>query len=268
MERSMYFSRITSCFALAILLITVDPKRCLSDIIDGLEINYQTQWGNAQIGNFKIKAERNNNKIKFDIESRSEGAISIFYDYKSNVVGTSVKHNQNWHSNSYTVNSIYNNKRYYSSIRWDQNRKKFFKTIEPPIDLKKVYDIFPSTLENAIDPITGLMRVLDQINHHQSCNLMLNIFDGRRRYNLATKSLGKEFLINDRPNSFTGQTLLCGVKISPIGGHRLESKWKPKTDKFSDIKIFFGVINGSTYLPVRMVLDRWFGTIIVRMLKS
>ena len=112
------------------------------------------------------------------------------------------------------------------------------------------------------------MRVLDKVNNYQLCNTILNIFDGRRRYNLETKSLGNEFLVNDRPNSFTGQTLLCGVKITPIGGHRLESKWKPKTDKFSDIKIFFGVINGSTYLPVRMVLDRWFGTIIVRMLKS
>ena len=112
----MYIHRITSCFALAILLTTVDPTRCRSDILDGLEVNYQTQWGNAQIGNFKIKIKRHNKKIKFRMESRSEGAISIFYDYKSNLVGTSVKDNQNWHSNSYTVDSIYNNKRYYSSI--------------------------------------------------------------------------------------------------------------------------------------------------------
>ena len=260
--------RVTSCFATIILLTMGNPTLCLSDIFDGLEVSYQTQWGNAQIGNFKIKIEKNKNKIKFVSESHSEGVISLFLDYKSNIVGTSVKNDKNWYPNSYIVNSNYNNKRYYSKIRWDKNRNKFDKKIEPPIDLKKVYDIPPSTLENVIDPITALMRVLDKVNHHQSCDKVLNIFDGRRRYNLETKSLGEEFLINDRPNSFTGQTLVCGVKIKPIGGHRLESKWEPETDKFSDIKIFFGIINTSAYLPVRMVLDRWFGRIIVRMLKS
>ena len=30
------------------------------------------------------------------------------------------------------------------------------------------------------------------------------------------------------------------MRVFPIGGHRLKTKWKPKEDKISDFKVFFG----------------------------
>ena len=52
----------------------------------------------------------------------------------------------------------------------------------------------------------------------KTCDQSFKIFDGRRRYDLKIKSLGKENLINDRPKSFSGNVTICGVKMIPIGG--------------------------------------------------
>ena len=98
--------------------------------------------------------------------------------------------------------------------------------------------------------------------------LNYQIFDGRRRYDLKIKNLGKENLINDRPKSFSGNVTICGVKMIPIGGHRLKSKWKPKQDKFSDFKIYFGKTSSGLLFPVRMNLERWFGTVVVRLINK
>ena len=71
------------------------------------------------------------------------------------------------------------------------------------------------------------------------CNSSYRIFDGRRRYDLAIKELEKKYLINDRPRAFKGDTVVCGLKFTPIGGHRIESKLNSELDKFTDIHLFF-----------------------------
>ena len=106
-----------------------------------------------------------------------------------------------------------------------------------------------STLKNVIDPITAIIRVIEKINKNKPCDTKLRIFDGRRRYNLSTKELEKKYLINDRPRSFKGDTIVCGIKVTPMGGNRIESKWEPENDKFSDIKVFFGTAAKELHLP-------------------
>ena len=134
------------------------------------------------------------------------------------------------------------------------------------MDLEKVYNVPKTTLKNVIDPITAIIRVIEKINKDKPCDTELRIFDGRRRYNLSTKEIEKQYLINDRPRSFKGDTIVCGIKVTPMGGNRIESKWKPENDKFSDIKVFFGTAAKDFHLPVRMKLNRWFGTITFRLL--
>ena len=75
-------------------------------------------------------------------------------------------------------------------------------------------------------------------------------------------------LENDRPKSYNGKVVVCGLKVKPLGGHRLETKWRPNEDKFTDFKIFFGETSLGRTLPVRMELERWFGTIIIRLIKN
>ena len=84
----------------------------------------------------------------------------------------------------------------------------------------------------------------------------------------SNTELESTFLKNDRPKSFNGKVLVCGLKVTPLGGHRLETKWKPNEDKFTDFKIFFGETSSGRTLPVRMNLERWFGTVIIRLIRD
>jgi hypothetical protein len=125
----------------------------------------------------------------------------------------------------------------------------------------------PGEISIYLDPITAIIKVIERIKKNEPCNMKLNIFDGRRRYDLLTKELGKTILKNDRPNSYNGKAIICGTKIIPIGGHRLKSKWKPEEDNFNDFKIFFGRTVSGVLFPVRVDLERWFGKITVRLLE-
>jgi len=228
---------------------------------------YDIQWGHLIIGHISVSLEKKSNSIKLKVKSKSEGPISLLYNYESDLVASSYKDGETWRPNSYVVKSSVKNNQYYSKVSWDKKTNKLNYKIDPPLDLKKVFDVPQSTLKNVIDPITAIIKVVEKINRDKPCDTELHIFDGRRRYDLSTKELEKQYLINDRPRSYKGDAVVCGIKITPIGGNRIESKWEPENDKFSDIKIFFSTAAKGLPLPVRMKLDRWFGTITFRLLK-
>ena len=170
-------------------------------------------------------------------------------------------------STVFLAKGIFNNKPRSSHLDWGVNNSVNYKNI-PVIDLKKVHPIDKETLINVLDPITAFINVIEAISSKNKCDTSFKIFDGRRRYNLKTKTLGNSFIENDRPKSFKGDVLICGLKILPLGGHRLKTKWKPTEDKFTDFKLFFGRTNSGQILPVRMNLERWFGTVTVRLIEK
>ena len=231
-------------------------------------LNYDIQWGHLIIGQISAYLEKIDNNYIIEAKSESDGAVSLLYDYKSELFASSYKKDGEWNANSYIVNSNIRNQKYYSKVDWNAKNSKLDVEINPPLNLEKVYEVDYSTLENVIDPVTAILKVVEKINKNKMCNASYSIFDGRRRYDLAIKELEKKYLINDRPRSFKGDTVVCGLKFTPIGGHRIESKWKPELDKFTDIQIFFGIVDGKDYFPVRMHINRWFGTITLRLLRN
>ena len=192
----------------------------------------------------------------------------MFYSYKSNLNAIIFNNENKWFPYKYTINSVYKEKKIFTEVIWDKKTKDLKFQLKPPLNFKRVHRIFEKNLKKVIDPITGLMRVIQNLNTNKSCSNNFKIFDGRRRYDVIIKPFGNIFLENDRPRAFKGNAFVCGIKFYPLGGHRLKSKWNPKNDKFSDIKIFFSDIDKKLNLPVRMVIKRWFGKIVVRLLKE
>ena len=63
-----------------------------------------------------------------------------------------------------------------------------------------------------------------------------------------------------------GHLIIGHISVSLEKRSRIECKWEPESDQFSDIRIFFSAVAKGLHLPVRMKLNRWFGTITFRLL--
>ena len=228
---------------------------------------YEVQFGNLIVGQTEISIKTNSKKIELISKSKTAGFLNVFYEYVGELKSSSIKETDIWVPNKFLARGIFNNKPRSSHLDWGVNNSVNYKNI-PVIDLKKVHPIDKETLTNVLDPITAFINVIETISSKNKCDKSFKIFDGRRRYNLKTKTLGNSFIENDRPKSFKGDVLICGLKILPLGGHRLKTKWKPTEDKFTDFKLFFGRTNSGRILPVRMNLERWFGTVTVRLIEK
>ena len=228
---------------------------------------YEVQFGNLIVGQAEVNIKKSNKIIELNSKSKTAGVLNVFYEYEGELSSSSVKKGDIWFPNKFLTRGILNNKLRSSTLYWSAENAVSYEN-NPILDLKKVHAIDKETLKRVADPITAFINVIERIDSKKNCDTSFKIFDGRRRYDLKIKTLGKENLVNDRPKSFSGNVTTCGVKMIPIGGHRLKSKWKPKQDKFSDFKIYFGKTSSGLLFPVRMNLERWFGTVVVRLINK
>ena len=228
---------------------------------------FEVQFGNLIVGKAEVSLINDEKKILVKAKTKTAGFLNTFYEYQGELSSWSIKNREAWKPHKFSTNGFFKNKNRFSELSWDKDNSVSYK-INPVLDLKEVYDVDQSSLKNVMDPLTSIINVIENIKTTKTCDQSFKIFDGRRRYDLIIKTLGKENLVNDRPKSFSGNVTTCGVKMIPIGGHRLKSKWKPKQDKFSDFKIYFGKISSGLLFPVRMNLERWFGTVVVRLISK
>ena len=227
---------------------------------------YEVQFGNFVVGKSHVFIQADSSHIILNSKSKTAGFLDALYKYEGDLYASSVRGNNQWFPKIFSASGIFNNKERSSKLDFENNLVKYKNY--PVLDFKKVHPLNQSTLIGVIDPITAFINIIEKINAYQQCDETFKIFDGRRRYDLKIKSLGITLLENDRPKSFNGKVIVCGLKVKPLGGHRLETKWRPNEDKFSDFKIFFGETSLGRTLPVRMELERWFGTIIIRLIRD
>ena len=227
---------------------------------------YEVQFGNFVVGKSHVFIQADSSHIILNSKSKTAGFLDALYKYEGELYASSVRGNNQWFPKIFSASGIFNNKERSSKLDFENNLVKYKNY--PVLDFKKVHPLNQSTLIGVIDPITAFINIIEKINTYQKCDETFKIFDGRRRYDLKIKSLGITLLENDRPKSFNGKVIVCGLKVKPLGGHRLETKWRPNEDKFSDFKIFFGETSLGRTLPVRMELERWFGTIIIRLIRD
>lgn len=227
---------------------------------------YEVQFGNFVVGKSHVFIQADSSHIILNSKSKTAGFLDALYKYEGDLYASSVRGNNQWFPKIFSASGIFNNKERSSKLDFENNLVKYKNY--PVLDFKKVHPLNQSTLIGVIDPITAFINIIEKINAYQQCDETFKIFDGRRRYDLKIKSLGITLLENDRPKSFNGKVIVCGLKVKPLGGHRLETKWRPNEDKFTDFKIFFGETSLGRTLPVRMELERWFGTIIIRLIRD
>ena len=228
------------------------------------KLNYNIQFSNFSIAEVKITIKNLNGNYSFDMNTSSVGVLEKFYKYKSHIYGYSVKDNNKIIPKIYSVNSTYKNKGMKSEVRWNDTKSDLIIKNIPKMDYKKVRKIPKDSIYNVIDPFSSIVNMIQNLENNNTCINEFRVFDGRRRYNIQSIEIGRQFLQKDRPNTFEGYVIICGLRFFPIGGQRIESNWRPEHDKYSDIKVFFGSKNNSL-LPVRLEIQRWFGKIITRL---
>lgn len=95
------------------------------------------------------------------------------------------------------------------------------------------------------------------------CNRTLNIYDGRRRYNLVLSHGRLDKVVVER--GYSGPILICEVVLQPLAGYRAGSLIVKYVAGRRNMELWFAPITGTSIMaPVRVLMPTLIGTLKIQ----
>lgn len=115
----------------------------------------------------------------------------------------------------------------------------------------------PEVLEGSVDPASAFLELVRSVAETSACSGTVEVFDGKRRYDVTFSSLSAEMLQRTSHSPYAGEAKRCKVKMRPIHG------FKPgKRRPLDGTTLWFAdVLNGAPPLPVRIETEISLGAV-------
>lgn len=128
-------------------------------------------------------------------------------------------------------------------------------------------------LARSLDPLSGLMSVINTVTQGGGCDATVPVFDGRRRYDLEFTDLGMDDILPSRKSPFSGEARRCRMQLQPVAGAFKnggddDSIWntKPENERRRRLDVWLArPVAGGPVLPVRMVGRSSVGAVVIHM---
>ena len=226
---------------------------------------YHVSWGNIPLAKSQLDYEFGKDDVRITASVASKGIIAFFRGFKSRSIAELVRNDTGWAPKKLSMERITGSKVVKSNVIWGDAATIVYENRMPELDLTEVYPLDDRMKVNVLDPYSAVFRLLEQIEKTGDCTSSYEIYDGRRRSRIYFETIGKTVLEQDRPGVFTGSAIVCDVRFEPIGGHRINSKWRSNTDEKGRVKMFFARPLQGQIMPVRIEVRSWIGKIVGRL---
>ena len=229
---------------------------------------YTVSWGNILLAKSQLDYQFGRDDARISASVDSDGFIAFFSGFQSRAKADLVLKDAGWTPKTLFMERISGRKKVQSHVAWDDDSNVSAESQMPELDLNEVYPLTAQMRVNVLDPYSAVLRLIRHIEATGDCTESYEIYDGRRRNRLNFKTLGTADLTKKRPGEFAGDALICSLKFEPIGGHKIDSKWRSGEKDGDDddrIKMFFGRPMQGQILPVRVEVNSWIGTVIGRL---
>lgn len=253
-------------FFVIIMILTLVPLHIAKAEMRTYDLAYHVQWGDSPLGKALAKWKLGTDSYRFDGTVKTEGTLSFFYDFEgeNTLVGDII--DGSYRPSQFTSISTYDDETYEVDMSWPKGLPRPVFKVEPKPEKGKVHPLRAASLRNVVDPYTAMLMALADLEATDKCDGVYRVFDGRRRSELHLKDFGTTTLVADTDWAYSGPAHICGSASKMIGGHKIKKNQEDDEEMdFEKVQIFVARPDGKTLMPVRMELNSFLGSVIVRL---
>jgi len=202
---------------------------------DKWNINIEGYLSGFKVGESNVIFEINDDKYELIALSNTTGITKLFYPWKQIIEISGSFKNFTVKPLIYNISDIRENKEPgFINIKYLNNYPVIVDAHPKPENDTRRETVPKHLLKDTIDPVNSIIYIGFLSASNDSCNHTINVFDGRRRFNL-------EFIEIDKNNN----ELICKLKIIRIAGYsKKELSKHPKEgniilNKLSNIENFY-----------------------------
>jgi hypothetical protein len=216
------------------------------------------------IGKLNWRAQIGPTDYTISAGGRTSGILSVLVNGEGNVSLKGTMRDGRSQSASWSSKLTSRDEQSIVTMTFEAGKVRDLKVIEPPPEPDRV-PVVEAHKNSVIDPLSGFLIPAAAGDPLQpaACRRDLNIFDGRRRYDVA---LSFRRLDKATPEKgYNGPALVCAARLSPISGHRASSPLLKYMLEGRDIEVWFVPVAGTPVLaPVRLSVASAIGNMVLR----
>jgi hypothetical protein len=154
-------------------------------------------------------------------------------------------------------------------IGYRDGRVSEIKIEPPPADDNDREPVGLDALLGSVDPLSGIMGVLMQVDRGGTCTGRYDGFDGRRRFTIEFTDRGIERVEAGKPLAFNGDARGCDFVYRQTGGFMRRVTWGPDRQREPQIGRAWlaEAISRAPIVPVRIEIDNNWGRTIAHLRK-
>jgi hypothetical protein len=230
----------------------------------GFDATYTLSMAGISIGKLNWRAQINPNDYTIQASGRTSGILSVLVNGEGNVSLKGTMRDGRSQSATWSSKVTSRDELSIVTMTFEAGKVRDLTVIEPPPESDRV-PINEAHKNSVIDPLSGFLipAVAGDPLQPAACRRDLNIFDGRRRYDIALTFRRIDKATPEK--GYNGPALVCAARLSPIAGHRASSPLVKYLLDGRDIEVWFVPVAGTPVLaPVRLSVASAIGNMVLR----
>jgi Protein of unknown function (DUF3108) len=228
------------------------------------DANYTLSMAGISIGKLNWRTQIGASDYTISASGRTSGILSVLLSGEGHVSLKGTMRDGRSQSAIWSSIVARDDEKSIVNMTFEAGKVRELKVIEPPLEADRV-PIVEAHKNSVIDPLSAFLIPASAGDPLQpsACQRDLNIFDGRRRYDIA---LSFRRLDKATPEKgYNGPALVCAARFSPISGHRASSPLVKFLLDGRDIEVWLVPIAGTPLLaPVRLSVASALGSMVLR----
>ena len=248
----------------AVLAVLVTPAGGASKTTS-LQLTYQVEWGGVDVATATANWIFGEDAFELVATSQTVGLTDSVRKYRGRTELTGRFEDGRYLPHRLSISGESKRWTREAHTSWAPRTGTSATQREPELDLNKVFPLKAEHIDGAVDPFSAMLNALNRVAQTGSCKGSARVYDGLRTSELTLHDFGMEMVEMDRPFAYAGRALVCGMTGTPTGGHQRKSRWREKQPKPEDVLIFVAEVQPDLFLPVRMQVRSFLGTVTARL---
>lgn len=238
-----------------------------------LALRYDVYAGGFKALNALLFMDVDGKAYDMSLEAETEGFIGGLFPWKG-------VYNTSGHNESGTlVPSIHTNRSSWrdkvkiTEMNYSPDGKVLKMTTQQGEKTTTNRDIDEKLSGNAVDLLSGALNMFRAVKTSDQCKGKYPVFDGKRRYNITLKEVGRETLKPTKYSTFEGEAVRCTVLVEPVAGFKktdAKRGWmavQKHTEAHNRLPTLWlaRMKDSGQIVPVRMEIASDYGTVVAHL---
>lgn len=229
---------------------------------------YRVEWGSVRLVTAEVTVTRTGERWEVRGDGTSAGPAAWFFDWEGFAESAGVVTADGLVTRRHVNGGRLGERQRSASVTWPDGRGGTPVTVtDLPADPAKETPIPPGSTAGTVDPFAALLTILDGLGRGGRCDGTYPVFDGRRRYDLTVKDVGRLNAPADRgPGTWSGPATGCAISSRPLGGFPIRPT--VRTAPNARRLVYAARLANGSFAPIRIEVETSIGMVVGRLLRK